>query len=269
MARLFGFVGDVLGLRRVCGWRVATRWVAKVISSAPAIVQQRNLQPADLAMGEGPFACRRGPAVARLVGPQVLSGVREIWCRDVYLGRDLIIPDGSVVVDLGANMGNFTMLALASGPRVRVVAVEPNPALCRLLERQLRTNAWAERCVVINAFVGELTDTVTLEGPDGAPCGPAKPAGFAEVFAATGGRIDLLKCDIEGSEFGLLTSGSGWLESASQVAMEVHFDMGQVATMEGRLAAAGFVVHRARTNPRDAIVRAWKTGAEKSALRTA
>ena len=79
-------------------------------------------------MGPGPYDVRLGAARARLFGEQVISGIREIWVRDVYLNRGIlsIAPDATVV-DLGANAGNFTMLALAHGSGVRCVSVEADP----------------------------------------------------------------------------------------------------------------------------------------------
>lgn len=86
-----------------------------------------NLQLADIAMGEEPFKARRGKSKAILSGQRCLSGIREVWVRDSYLGKDFlsIAPD-VLVVDLGVNMGNFTLLALGHGRGVKVIAVEPS-----------------------------------------------------------------------------------------------------------------------------------------------
>ena len=108
---------DFWGLRRVGGFALAVRWLFAIVFNFRQCRAERNLQPADRAMGEGPFAVRMDDARARVIGPQVLSGVREIWVRDVYLQRGLLtMPTQGTVVDLGANMGNFTLLALAQGP---------------------------------------------------------------------------------------------------------------------------------------------------------
>jgi hypothetical protein len=51
---------DFLGLARVCGVLTASRWIVFVGRHFPDIVREGNLQPADKAMGEGPFTVRPG-----------------------------------------------------------------------------------------------------------------------------------------------------------------------------------------------------------------
>src|SRR5439155_1577674 len=38
-----------------------------------------------------------------------------------------------VVVDVGANIGMFTLFALQQAPEIKVFAFEPNPAVCEVL----------------------------------------------------------------------------------------------------------------------------------------
>lgn len=47
----------------------------------------------------------------------------------------------TVVVDIGANAGVFSLLAFRTNPRLRIVAVEPNPRLAATLEETFRRNA--------------------------------------------------------------------------------------------------------------------------------
>src|SRR5687768_10363700 len=99
---------DFNGLRRVCGNAFAVRWLAAVARHFPTCLKTRNLQAADLAFGRGPVGAKFGHAQAQLVGDSIVTGVREIWVRDCYLGDGfLTIPDGSTVVDIGANFGTF------------------------------------------------------------------------------------------------------------------------------------------------------------------
>src|SRR4051812_49591430 len=120
-------VSDFLGMWRVCGAIVALRWLWQVLRHLGECRRRRDLQPADLAMGTGPFRVRLGKSQAKVAGAGIVTGIREVWVRDCYLaGGFLAIGDGDVVVDLGANIGTFTMLALGHGQNVRVVAVEPN-----------------------------------------------------------------------------------------------------------------------------------------------
>ena len=122
---------DFLGLMRVCGLAIAVQWIFALAFRVRTILKTRNLQVVDRALGAGPFAIKYPTATSRFVvfGEGVLSGVREMYVRDCYLrGGILAIRNGDNVVDLGANIGNFTNLALAHGDAVKVVAVEPNIA---------------------------------------------------------------------------------------------------------------------------------------------
>lgn len=215
---------DTLGMARVCGPVVTARWLLALGQRLPQVLRDRNLHPADAALGEGPFAVRLRGARARVVGEHVISGVREIWVRDVYLGGGfLAIRDGDTVVDLGANMGNFTLLALGHGPRVRVVSVEANPLTVPALGRSLAENpGFPSRATVINAFVGgEGAVQRSLRGrPGGGEVPTLREAELLERGRLE--RIDFLKCDIEGSEFELLGPDSLLLAMTRQIAIEVH-----------------------------------------------
>src|ERR1700722_13209476 len=98
MNQLKIIASDARGIARRCGWWVAARWLWCIALTLPACLKTRNLQPADIRMGNGPFLVDRDGAQAQLTGQQVFSGIREIWVRDVYL-RDnyLAIPKGALV----------------------------------------------------------------------------------------------------------------------------------------------------------------------------
>ncbi|MFB4309618.1 FkbM family methyltransferase [Actinomadura sp. GTD37] len=50
---------------------------------------------------------------------------REIFEDNAYFRNGIALPPGAVVVDVGANIGMFTLCAARHSPGVRVVAVEP------------------------------------------------------------------------------------------------------------------------------------------------
>lgn len=240
--------GDFLGLARICGPGVATRWLLKVVTHAGACRAAGSLQPADRAMGEGPFRVHRPGVRANVVGPQVLSGVREIWARDTYLsGGFLTIPPRGTVVDLGANIGNFTALALGHGPQVRVVSVEADPRHRPSLERTVRENGAEGRVDIVTALVGgetpfqqELRGAVSASAGPGAAIETISQDELIRRFGLT--AIDFLKVDIEGSEFALLTADSPLLAIARQVAIEAHTDAGDVWALRSIIERCGFEI---------------------------
>jgi len=151
---------DIWGLSRIVGLSATTMWLAAMLKNLPEIYRSGNLQIADRALGSGPFQVTYSDEVNfRVAGPGAFSGIREMYVRDTYLrGGRLEIDDGDIVVDLGANIGNFTNLALAHGPRVKVIAVEPSHALLRSMKASLALNdGFAERVSVVKAFLGHAS----------------------------------------------------------------------------------------------------------------
>jgi FkbM family methyltransferase len=184
---------------------------------------------------------RQGNARALLGGEQVFSGIREIWARNVYLKNGFLeIPKGALVIDLGANMGNFTTLALAHGLDVRVIAVEPSRSLCANLDASVNLNHWQDRVRVKRAFVGVSTQIQqSVAGdPDYAGVPFMSEEEFVREFDIE--RVDFLKCDIEGSEFFLLSTDSRLLSMTRYLAIEIHAWGGSVPDFLGHLRHLGF-----------------------------
>ncbi|HET8796728.1 MAG TPA: amino acid adenylation domain-containing protein, partial [Thermoanaerobaculia bacterium] len=77
---------------------------------------------------------------------------RQIFERDPFAASGLDIPEGSVVFDVGANIGLFTLYAHLAAPRVRVFAFEPLPEVfARLSENAAGYGVDAR---LVNAAVG-------------------------------------------------------------------------------------------------------------------
>jgi FkbM family methyltransferase len=246
MNALLKIAADTAGIGRVCGISVAARWLMLTVIKLPAVLKSRNLQPADRAMGDGPFQAKRAQSKAVLTGSQVFSNLREIWVRDVYLKGDFLsVPRNAVVVDLGANLGVFTALALAQNDGVRVIAVEPSLTLLESLRKCIGANGWSERLTPIRAFVGNFTETQKAALRQGSDYADAPTLSEAELISRSAiSRIDLLKCDIEGSEFFLLDSDSRLLSMTDRLAIELHKWGGDVQVFLDHLTRIGFEIGR-------------------------
>src|SRR5205814_4871073 len=68
------------------------------------------------------------------------GNVREIFARDCYLSRLRFLTPQRHVLDLGANRGVFSILALIALQSELVVGVEPLPVYLPVFERLLETN---------------------------------------------------------------------------------------------------------------------------------
>lgn len=243
-------IKEGVGLARVCGVGVGLAFFATILANFRTCARARNLNPVGEAMGPGPFHCNLRGAKARLTGPDIISSIREIWVRDVYTGGGFLeIPKDATVVDLGSNRGVFSALALAHGTGVRVTAVEVDPKYTQNRAEILALNGWAERLRLVPAFIGPrspLTDKLVESiRQSGHPCDMLSEDEFIQAAGLT--HIDFLKCDIEGSEYGLLHKHSKLLAMTDRLGIELHTNAGDAEAFITMLHELGFetkVVHR-------------------------
>lgn len=89
-------------------------------------------------------------------GASVIWDDRD-WDSELQLLLQAVIDpsrpkEGALFLDVGANMGFFTLLAAASG--WTAIAVEALPANAQLLDHSLRVNGLSSRATVHNRIVG-------------------------------------------------------------------------------------------------------------------
>jgi FkbM family methyltransferase len=256
--RVRQLISDFAGLARLLGLVPAFRWLAMVALKSAEIQKQGNLQPADLAMGDGPFLVRYSPHVQfHVKGRGVVTGIREMYVRDNYLRGGLLeINEGDRVLDLGANIGNFTTLALAHGKRTTVVAVEPSRTLSEQCAVSLSLNeGFTGRAERVRAFVGNM-GKVQQEALTDPSYSDAEFWTEDQLLArAPLEQIDFLKCDIEGGEFALLSPSSRILKMTKKIAIEIHSFAGNVESLITTLAESGFqILHVERSSDGTATV---------------
>lgn len=142
------------------------------------------------------------------------SIITDVVVQDEYRFRSWVEREGNaVVVDLGANLGSFTLLAASYG--CKVVAVEADPKLFEALMTNLRANPWAAKLVVpfnvaCTATSGDrwMHCSGTLSGGvmravEGHTPVSVRSRTLTEICELSGAACPstaFLKCDIEGSE---------------------------------------------------------------------
>lgn len=153
------------------------------------------------------------PAVMSLRVPGAPVGlVDEVWA-DTYVA----IPqfrDG-LVVDIGAHVGCFTLLAVDHGCRVRAVEADP------LLVEQLIENTRGLPVEVISGIAGNGEMMTSRSAGLGVQtfAGADEPSlTLADILR--GDPVDVLKVDCEGCEYPLLIGAD--LTQVSYLAVEVH-----------------------------------------------
>jgi FkbM family methyltransferase len=171
------------------------------------------------------------------------------------------LQPGSVVIDVGANLGEWTVpFARKVGPAGRVLAIEPAPRSAAALESTLAANALRHaeivRCAIgdrdgvaqfaVPAITSARTDTGT------ARIGPAcaghhalqVPLRSLDSLAAERGlaRLDLIKIDVEGHERRVLDGAAAILDRHRPVLVieTGHEAEGDRAAIHDRLAGLGY-----------------------------
>ncbi len=163
------------------------------------------------------------------------------------------VSPGETVIDCGANIGVFSVIAAkAVGPSGRVFAIEPEPDNLRQLRLNIQLNALDNVTVLPYAVDAYNLSDVGFSG-DGV-FGHLDKTGSTRVNTATLssivknsniGNIAALKVDIEGGEVHALSPAAiaGVLEIVREVAVEVHSWDAYYFVRE-RLIAGGFSVSR-------------------------
>lgn len=157
-----------------------------------------------------------------------VANLMDVWLmKEVVLDRQYderrAIRPGDTVVDIGASIGDFSVLAARSAGRV--IAYELDAGRIRLARKNLQINGITN--VTLHHAAAPSLDTI-----------------FAEHGIE---RCDFLKVDCEGCEYEVLGGGAdGALARVQYIAMEAHLETPERARQYGllrkRLAESGFEV---------------------------
>ena len=189
--------------------------------------------PVRVAAGGGrdvQMACNRYSHVEQ----QVRAGIFEAARLDLFLGW---LPGFCEFVDLGANVGLYSLLAARNG--LRVQAFEPEPGNLRRLRANLRRNGLADRVTVAPVALGATSGFVRLHRPlsdnrgmatQTDPSGLPGHDGFRarrepfDQYASDPEQPTLVKCDVEGAEAEVLRGARQALRAARDTLwmVEVH-----------------------------------------------
>jgi FkbM family methyltransferase len=94
-----------------------------------------------------------GTVTRGLNGHETAFIASEVFEEDAYLASALCARD-AVVVDVGANIGLFTMRVAGDGTAARVLAVEPVNALCDVLAANLSLHGLTDRVTLDRVALG-------------------------------------------------------------------------------------------------------------------
>ncbi len=187
--------------------------------------------------------------------------LKEVFLLDGYryaFSRLERLRGGAVVIDLGANIGCFTLAAVKRNAGICVVAYEPGPLHAEWFRRNLVANP------ILASRIEVRQRAVTLEGGTARwMCCEENPAGstvinngttgveigcdaFANVSREFGRKAEFWKIDIEGSEIPIvLDSEDCFWKDVAAVSMEIHeSDRAGEAEILKKMAGRGYRAQR-------------------------
>lgn len=173
-----------------------------------------------------------------------LYGMHEFVASSVFVAN---IPVGSVVLDIGANLGEYTVLAArATGIHGRVIAYEPNPTVRKRLVRNINANGFGNVEVCPNALGSEDGIAVLRVPHDESGLGTLLPEAVGTEFPVEVRRLDgvlvkqnrtrlsMIKLDVEGFELEVLR---GAQETIAEMRPVILYECAEEAfeTRHGRI----------------------------------
>ena len=147
---------------------------------------------------------------------------RDAYEPDVTAVFRRYVRPGMHVLDIGANIGYFTMLSASLvGPTGSVTAIEPNPDSVKLLEASRRENRFAN-VRVFQVAAGRAPGLLVLNRASSNAMTSAVPDSVSHLVRSTtvpsfriddlipsDTKLDFVKIDVEGAEYNALLGARG------------------------------------------------------------
>ncbi|MCV6608365.1 MAG: FkbM family methyltransferase, partial [Campylobacterales bacterium] len=135
------------------------------------------------------------------------------------------MPEGGVMIDIGANKGDFALIAAKkAGANGTVVAIEPDPLNSMLIRKSIEKNNYNYMKLLtcgVSSFNGILQFFIGKESSHNSMVQMEKNQRSIEIITRTLDsivddlnldRVDLIKIDVEGADVEVLTSALNTLE---------------------------------------------------------
>lgn len=237
------FATEYRALSRILNRRNMRSVIAASVTNAPAILRSRKLTALDAAMSRNltvyfentpmvlPLAEIDRLLAARRDNP-TFGNVRELYARNCYLQHLRLKKPVRAVLDLGANRGMFSLLALTALGADIAVGVEPMVGYEEVYKLLLEANHCSpERAPRYRKFVA--SPAIERENP-------IENVSIPTILRENRlERFNLVKMDIEGHER-IVFSEPEWLASVDNITMELHPHTGDLSMIPNALENYGF-----------------------------
>jgi len=191
--------------------------------------------------------------------------VREIWDENVYEVKDTHFNLGGVVIDIGANIGTFSIYAANFG--ATVYAIEPEPHNLETLKTNIEINSMQDKVYPCPYAISDFKGTAIINDSGGGSSIKDDGAFGAEVEVMPLdnffmlyhiNEVDVLKIDVEGAETEIILGASKEnLQKCKYITIELDIRSGsQMGEMVKKLSET----HHVRTMgswERGGMIWAW------------
>lgn len=147
----------------------------------------------------------------------------KIYFEDCYRLSEINFPVRTVL-DIGANIGFFSLAARKHFPAATIHAYQPNPTIQPHLRQHcqnLEVNCFDEAVGMRNAKVTLSFNEGSMHTRTSETGGDIAQISFRDAVQRLGGSVDVLKLDCEGAEWDLFQDLETW-KSVKQLTMEYH-----------------------------------------------
>jgi FkbM family methyltransferase len=217
------------------------RYAKKIMEAANRVRRFRRAMPLQDALR---VICARNNSEERLYLKGLERNVRvrtnstDLNCLEkVFLYKEYSVPfaiEPHLIVDAGANVGMATLFFAHHYPHAKIIAIEPEPANFDLLRQNcddlpnvslIRAALWPEACdlAIENPSAEAWAFTIAKHSAHETSKKISAITIDDILKQAHADRIDLLKLDVEGSEFQLFSNGAElWIGKIGMIAIELH-----------------------------------------------
>ena len=148
-----------------------------------------------------------------------------------------ISRNSSLMVDVGANMGYFSLLFLANSKSSNLIAYEPNADIFSLLKNNIENNGFCDAAVLKNLAVSSKSETLLFDKINCEQSGWGRISSNSGIsvdavslddeFYESNTIIDILKIDVEGFEYNVLLGASKLLSMhrVNNIFFEINNEM--------------------------------------------
>jgi hypothetical protein len=230
-------------LRRVLSAEDFRAFITRAVRNASAIYRTRTLTSVDAAMSRNLQICYHGRELVlplldidAILAPHhdnpTFGNVREMYANDSYLRSFHLTLPVRVVLDLGANRGLFSLIALRVLDAEVVVGVEPCEFYGPVMQLLLDTNGHTQsRVIRYNKLIGSSLNKREA---------PAAYMSINDIRQQQHiARFNMVKIDIEGGERDIFCEAD-WLSHVDNMTMELHHFAGTLEMIPQALNRYGF-----------------------------